>query len=40
MLGEIFGPVLPVYTYKSVEEPIAAISAGEKRLLIYVSNSQ
>ncbi len=36
MTEEIFGPVLPVYTYKSLDEPIAAINAKEKPLALYI----
>ena len=36
MTEEIFGPVLPVYTYKSLDEPIEAINAKEKPLALYI----
>ncbi|MGB8331250.1 MAG: aldehyde dehydrogenase family protein [Polyangiales bacterium] len=36
MTEEIFGPVLPVYTYKSLDEPIAAINAKDKPLALYI----
>ncbi len=36
MTEEIFGPVLPVYTYKSLDEPIAVINAKEKPLALYI----
>ncbi len=36
MTEEIFGPVLPVYTYKSLDEPIGAINAKEKPLALYI----
>jgi aldehyde dehydrogenase (NAD+) len=41
MQEEIFGPILPVISYRELDEPIAAINAGEKPLALYVfSNSQ
>jgi len=36
MTQEIFGPVLPVYSFKSLDEPIAAINAKETPLALYV----
>jgi aldehyde dehydrogenase (NAD+) len=40
MQEEIFGPVLPLITFRDLREPIAAINAGEKPLALYVfSNS-
>ncbi len=33
---EIFGPVLPVLAFDDVDEPIAAINAGDKPLALYV----
>jgi aldehyde dehydrogenase (NAD+) len=36
MQEEIFGPVLPVLTFKDISEPIAAINAGEKPLALYI----
>jgi aldehyde dehydrogenase (NAD+) len=36
MTEEIFGPVLPVCTYKSLDEPIEAINAKEKPLALYI----
>ena len=40
MQDEIFGPVLPVYTFKSLDEPIAMINSKEKPLALYIySNS-
>ena len=32
---EIFGPVLPVITYTSIDEPIKAINAGPRPLALY-----
>lgn len=32
---EIFGPILPVLEYRSLEEPIAAINAGPRPLALY-----
>ncbi len=32
---EIFGPILPVIEYSSLEEPIAAINAGPRPLALY-----
>jgi len=40
MQVEIFGPVLPVITFRDLAEPIAAINAGDKPLALYIfSNS-
>ena len=36
MQEEIFGPILPLLTYDSLDEPINAINAGEKPLALYV----
>lgn len=36
MQEEIFGPLLPVLTYRSTDEAVAAIRAGEKPLAMYV----
>lgn len=36
MQNEIFGPVLPVYTFKSLDEPIAMINSKEKPLSLYI----
>lgn len=36
MTEEIFGPVLPIFSYKSLDEPIAAINAKEKPLALYI----
>lgn len=36
MQEEIFGPVLPVLRYKSIDEPLAHIAAGEKPLALYL----
>lgn len=41
MTDEIFGPVLPVYGYESLDEPIAMINSKEKPLALYIySKSQ
>ncbi len=41
MMDEIFGPVLPVYGYESLDEPIAMINSKEKPLALYIySKSQ
>jgi aldehyde dehydrogenase (NAD+) len=41
MVDEIFGPVLPVYGYTSLDEPIAMINSKEKPLALYIySKSQ
>jgi len=38
---EIFGPILPVLEYSSLEEPIAAINSGPRPLALYpFSNNQ
>ena len=36
MTEEIFGPILPVVTFASLDEPIAAINAREKPLALYI----
>jgi aldehyde dehydrogenase (NAD+) len=36
MTEEIFGPLLPVYTFKSLAEPIAMINSKEKPLALYI----
>jgi len=36
MTEEIFGPVLPVYTFKNIDEPIAFINEREKPLAAYI----
>lgn len=33
---EIFGPVLPILTFRDLAEPVAAINAGERPLALYV----
>jgi aldehyde dehydrogenase (NAD+) len=33
---EIFGPVLPVYSYDRIEPVLQAINAGEKPLALYI----
>lgn len=41
MIDEIFGPVLPVYGYTSLDEPIEMINSKEKPLALYIySKSQ
>lgn len=41
MQEEIFGPILPIITFKDLEEPIRYIQAGEKPLALYIfSNSK
>jgi aldehyde dehydrogenase (NAD+) len=41
MVDEIFGPVLPVYGYSSLDEPLAMINSKEKPLALYIySKSQ
>ena len=41
MKEEIFGPVLPLLTYDSLDDAIALVNAGEKPLVLYVfSESQ
>ena len=39
MKDEIFGPLLPIVTFKSLEEPITFINANEKPLAMYVSTT-
>ena len=36
MTEEIFGPVLPVITFKSLDEPLAMINSKEKPLALYI----
>lgn len=36
MTNEIFGPVLPVYGYADIEEPIRVINSNEKPLALYI----
>ena len=36
MTEEIFGPVLPVYSYTSLDEPLEMINSKEKPLALYV----
>ncbi len=36
MKNEIFGPVLPIYSYKSIEEPLKFIRDNEKPLALYI----
>ncbi len=36
MTEEIFGPVLPVYSYSSIDEPITVINSKEKPLALYI----
>jgi aldehyde dehydrogenase (NAD+) len=36
MTEEIFGPILPVYSFKSLDEPIAMINSKEKPLALYI----
>ncbi len=36
MTKEIFGPVLPLFTYTNVDEVIEEINAGEKPLALYI----
>jgi aldehyde dehydrogenase (NAD+) len=36
MQEEIFGPVLPVISFSDLDQPIAAINAGDKPLALYV----
>jgi aldehyde dehydrogenase (NAD+) len=41
MQNEIFGPVLPIISYKNLDEAIAKINEGEKPLALYIySKSQ
>ncbi len=36
MQNEIFGPVLPIYAYKNLDEPLQYIQANEKPLALYI----
>ncbi len=36
MKNEIFGPVLPLHTYRNLEEPISFIRENEKPLALYI----
>ncbi len=41
MTEEIFGPVLPMYTFRTLDEPLAVINSKEKPLAVYIySKSQ
>lgn len=35
MKGEVFGPILPVFTYKDIDEAIEIIKQGDKPLSVY-----
>ena len=39
MQNEIFGPVLPIFTYKDISEPLQYIQDNEKPLALYVYSS-
>ncbi|MBN2054817.1 aldehyde dehydrogenase family protein [bacterium] len=39
MAGEIFGPILPVMTFASLDEPIAVVRGMEKPLALYFFSS-
>lgn len=39
MTNEIFGPVLPIFSYKNLREPIEFIKANEKPLALYIYSS-
>jgi aldehyde dehydrogenase (NAD+) len=36
MMNEIFGPVLPIFTYKDISEPLQYIRDNEKPLALYI----
>ena len=36
MKQEIFGPILPVLSYKSIDEPLEFVNKGEKPLALYI----
>ena len=36
MQNEIFGPVLPIFSYKNLDEPLQFIRDGEKPLALYI----
>ena len=36
MTNEIFGPIMPVFTFKNVDEAIAQINEREKPLALYI----
>ena len=40
MVEEIFGPVLPIHTYKNIEEPLKLINEREKPLAVYIYSSK
>jgi aldehyde dehydrogenase (NAD+) len=40
MQDEIFGPILPVLTYTSLDDAIAQVNAGEKPLALYFFSSE
>jgi aldehyde dehydrogenase (NAD+) len=39
MQNEIFGPILPVFTFDSIDHVISEIQAGEKPLALYIFSS-
>ena len=40
MQEEIFGPILPIMTYKNINEAIELIQSGEKPLALYIYSSK
>ena len=39
MKNEIFGPILPIFAYKNIEEVLTYIRANEKPLALYIFSS-
>jgi aldehyde dehydrogenase (NAD+) len=39
MSEEIFGPVLPIFTYSDLDEVISYVNEGEKPLTMYIFSS-
>ncbi len=40
MQDEIFGPILPVFKYSNLDEPLAVINAKEKPLALYIFSTR
>ena len=40
MTNEIFGPVMPVHTFKNIDQVIHRINAGEKPLALYIYSNK
>lgn len=40
MTNEIFGPIMPVYSFKNIDEVVHKINAGEKPLALYIYSNK